>query len=83
MIGLQIAMISFCIKRKIVISFLQCAFLSVLGGLSSTGRVSNVHLDVLISMKSQLKNILVGFVFLHLFFLYACYNVLIFLVISS
>lgn len=50
-----------------MISFLQCAVLSVLGGLSSIGRVSNVHLNVLISMKSQLKTILVSFVFLHLF----------------
>lgn len=41
-----------------VASRYECAILSVLGGLSSTGRVSNVHLDVLISMKSQLKKIL-------------------------
>lgn len=63
----RLTMISFCIREKVVFSFLQCAVLSVLGGLSSTGRISNVHLDVLISMKSQLKKILVGFVFLHLF----------------
>ncbi|XP_022982800.1 uncharacterized protein LOC111481554 [Cucurbita maxima] len=36
----------------------ECAILSVLEGLSSSGRVPNVHLDVLISMKSHLKKIL-------------------------
>lgn len=61
------ATFSFCIREKVVLSFLQCAILSVLGGLSSTGRVSNVHLDVLISMKSQLKKILVSAVVLYLF----------------
>ena len=53
--------------REKVISFVQCAILSVLEGLSSSGRVPNVHLDVLISMKSHLKKILVGFVVLHFF----------------
>ncbi|XP_022934378.1 uncharacterized protein LOC111441566 [Cucurbita moschata] len=41
-----------------VASRYECAILSVLEGLSSSGRVPNVHLDVLISMKSHLKKIL-------------------------
>lgn len=39
---------------------LQCAVLSVLGGLSSVSRVTSVTLNMLISAKSQLKRLLVS-----------------------
>lgn len=38
----------------------QCAVLSVLGGLSAVGKVTNVTLSMLTSAKLQLKKLLVS-----------------------
>jgi hypothetical protein len=43
-----------------VIHSLQCAVLSVLGGLSTVGRVTSDTLDMLICAKLQLKKLLVS-----------------------
>lgn len=47
------------IKISMIIC-LQCAVLSVLGGISSVGQVTNHTLDMLASAKVQLKKLLVS-----------------------